>query len=267
MWSPEQYERFKAERHQPFDDLLALIARRPNMRVVDLGCGTGELTRELHESLEATETLGIDDSETMLLKAEHFEGEMLHFERGNIEAFIADEPFDLVFSNAALHWVPDHESLFARLTGFLSPHGQLAIQMPANDSHPSHRVAADVAVELGLPRRPDYVLCVERYAELLYRLGYTQQHVRMQVYGHLLPSSADVVEWVRGALLTHYEALLSPDRFADFVDVYRARLAEALGESTPYFYTYKRVLLWAILGTEVVRPHHDNSHAHRAPVA
>jgi trans-aconitate 2-methyltransferase len=111
------------------------------------------------------------------------------------------------------------------------------------------------------------VLCVERYSELLHRLGYARQHVRMQVYGHLLPSSADVVEWVRGALLTHYEALLSPDRFADFLDVYRARLAEVLGERAPYFYTYKRVLLWAILGTEVVRPHHDSPHAHRAPLA
>lgn len=259
MWSPEQYERFKAERHQPFDDLLALVHRRPNMRVVDLGCGTGELTRELHEGLEASETIGIDDSETMLLKAGHFEGELLRFERGDIEAFVADEPFDLVFSNAALHWVPDHESLFARLTGFLSAVGQLAVQMPANDTHPSHRIAADVAIELGLEARPDHVLCVERYAELLHRLGYEQQHVRMQVYGHLLPSSADVVEWVRGALLTHYEALLSPERFADFVDVYRARLAEALGDHRPYFYTYKRVLLW---GSRVTPPR--GSYAARA---
>ena len=266
MWSPEQYERFKAERHQPFDDLLALVQRRPGMRVVDLGCGTGELTRELHESLEASETLGIDNSESMLLKARQFEGESLHFERGDIEQFAPDTPFDLIFSNAALHWVPDHESLLARLTGFLKPHGQLAIQMPANDSHTSHRVAADLAVEFGLAPRPDHLLCVERYAELLQRLGYTRQHVRMQVYGHLLPSSADVVEWVRGALLTHYEELLSPDRFSDFVDAYRVRLAEALGERAPYFYTYKRVLMWAILGADVVRPH-DNSHADRAPLA
>ena len=266
MWSPEQYERFKAERHQPFDDLLALVQRRPNMRVVDLGCGTGELTRELHESLDAAETLGIDDSESMLLKARQLEGDALRFQQTSIESFAADEPFDLVFSNAALHWVADHESLLARLTGFLSPHGQLAIQMPANDSHASHRVAAHLAVEFGLAPRPDPLLSVEQYAELLHRLGYTRQHVRMQVYGHLLPSSADVVEWVRGALLTHYEAMLSPDRFAEFVDAYRARLAEALGEHRPYFYTYKRVLLWAILGAEV-RPRHDNSHAHRAPLA
>lgn len=245
MWSPEQYERFKAERHQPFDDLLALIERRPRMRVVDLGCGTGELTRELHDALSASETVGIDDSETMLLKAGHFEGEMLHFERGSIEAFVADEPFDLVFSNAALHWVPDHERLFTRLAGFLGNHGQLAIQMPANDTHASHRVAAEVAESFGLEARPDHVLCVERYAELLHRLGFKRQHVRMQVYGHVLPSAADVVEWVRGALLTHYEALLSPERFVEFVDTYRSRLGAVLPEERPYFYTYRRILLWA----------------------
>jgi trans-aconitate 2-methyltransferase len=244
MWSPEQYERFKAERHQPFDDLLAMVERRPRMRAVDLGCGTGELTRELHEALAAEETVGIDDSETMLLKAGHFEGQMLHFERGSIEAFVADEPFDLVFSNAALHWVPDHEQLLTRLTRFLAPDGQLAVQMPANDTHASHRVAADVATEFGLAPRPDHLLSIERYAELLHRLGYKRQNVRMQVYGHLLPSSADVVEWVRGALLTHYEALLSPERYVEFVDAYRARLAEELGDERPYFYTYKRVLMW-----------------------
>jgi trans-aconitate 2-methyltransferase len=245
MWSPEQYERFKAERHQPFDDLLALIERRPHMRLVDLGCGTGELTRELHDALAARETVGIDDSETMLLKAGHFEGEMLHFERGSIEAFVADEPFDLVFSNAALHWVPDHEQLLTRLTGFLSNNGQIAIQMPANDPHASHRVAAAVAESFGIAPRPDYILCVERYAELLHRLGYKRQHVRMQVYGHVLPSAADVVEWVRGALLTHYESLLSPERYAEFVDTYRARLADVLPDQRPYFYTYRRILLWA----------------------
>ncbi len=91
-WAPEQYERFRTERKQPFLDLVALIERRPRMRVVDLGCGTGDLTRELHETLGAEETVGIDDSDTMLLKSGHFEGEMLRFERGSIEAFVTDKP-------------------------------------------------------------------------------------------------------------------------------------------------------------------------------
>ena len=58
MWTPEQYERFKDERAQPFWDLVALVEDRPRMRVVDLGCGTGELTRKLHEHLSATDTRG-----------------------------------------------------------------------------------------------------------------------------------------------------------------------------------------------------------------
>ena len=243
MWSPEQYERFKAERKQPFLDLVSLIDRRPRMRVVDLGCGTGELTRELHDTLEASETLGIDDSETMLLKSGHFGGEMLRFEKGNIEAFVSEHPFDLIFSNAALHWVPAHEQLLVRLTNFLQTNGQIAIQMPANDSHASHQVAARVAQDFGLAPRADYVLPVERYAELLHRLGYERQHVRMQVYGHLLPSADDVVEWVRGALLTDYESRLG-NRFEEFLAAYREQMHATLGDERPYFYTYKRVLLW-----------------------
>ncbi|HEX6085850.1 MAG TPA: methyltransferase domain-containing protein [Thermoanaerobaculia bacterium] len=245
MWSPEQYSRFAAERKQPFTDLASLIEQRPRMRVVDLGCGTGELTRELHDSLGADETVGIDDSETMLLKAGHFNGEMLRFEKGSIEAFVTERPYDLIFSNAAFHWIPNHEQLLTRLTNFLSARGQLAVQMPANDTHPSHRVAGEVARDFGLEPRPDHVLPVERYAELLHRLGYARQNVRLQVYGHVLPSADDVVEWVRGALLTHYQSQLAEDRFEEFLATYRRRLRAVIGEERPFFYTYKRILMWA----------------------
>ena len=243
MWSPEQYARFQSERRQPFDDLLSLVEPRPKMRIVDLGCGSGELTREMHEKLGAEETLGVDSSETMLLKAGHFGGEMLRFEKGEIEAFVTDEPYDLIFSNAAFHWVPDHEQLFVRLTNFLAADGQLAVQMPANDDHASHRVAAEIAREFGVEPRVDYVLPPERYAELLHRLGYKRQHVRLQIYGHVLPSTGDVVEWVRGALLTHYEAQLGA-RYEEFLQAYRTRLQAEIGDERGYFYTYKRVLMW-----------------------
>jgi trans-aconitate 2-methyltransferase len=239
-WSPEQYERFKSERAQPFWDLAALIEHRPKMRIVDLGCGTGELTRALHDHLHAEETLGIDSSETMLLKSSAFGHELLRFEKGTIESFVADRPFDLVFSNAALHWVADHSSLLRRLTSFVGREGQIAIQMPANDDHPSHRTAAEVARELSISPRPPHVMAPEEYATLLFELGYKRQHVRMQVYGHVLPSSADVVEWVRGSLLTFYER--DDPRF---LDRYRERLMCILGDQRPYFYTYRRVLMWA----------------------
>lgn len=242
MWSPEQYERFAQERRQPFVDLAALVRRRPGMRIADLGCGPGDLTRELHEMLAASETLGVDSSEAMLAKARPLETTTLHFAAARIED-LDGGPFDLVFSNAALHWVAGHEQLFTRLTKLLAPHGQLAVQMPANDDHASHRIAAEVGRDFGLPARPDFLLPVERYAELFHRLGYAEQHVRLQVYGHLLPSAGDVVEWVRGALLTHYQARLPAERFDEFLDAYRARLQEEIGDVRPYFYTYKRLLL------------------------
>lgn len=242
-WNPDQYERFKQERAQPFHDLLALIEHRPRMRVADLGCGTGELTRELHDHLQAEETIGVDNSETMLLKSKAFEGEMLRFERGEIDSFLADKPFDLIFSNAALHWVPDHEKLLHQFVALLSPRGQVAIQFPANDDHPSHRIAAELALEYGIKPRPDYLLPVERYATLLHHLGFKRQHVRLQVYTHELPSSEAVVEWVRGALLTDYQSRLG-DRFLEYLEKYRSRVVAALGPVTPFLYTYNRVLIW-----------------------
>ncbi len=243
MWNPEQYERFKTERALPFRDLLALIEHRPRMQIVDLGCGTGELTRELHEHFSAAETLGIDSSETMLLRSGSG-GEVMRFEKGDIEAFVTDRPYDLVFSNAALQWVPDHEKLFAKFASFLTPHGQIAIQMPANDDHPSHATAAEVAREMQFEPRADYVLPPEQYASIFHRLGFKRQHVRLHVYGHELASAADVVEWNRGALLTDYEERLGA-RFPQFLETYTERLMERLSTATPFFYTYKRILLWA----------------------
>ncbi len=242
-WNPEQYERFKNERKQPFRDLLALIEHRPRMRIVDLGCGTGELTRELHQHFNAAESIGIDNSETMLLKSGAFGGEMLRFERGNIEAFVADQPFDLIFSNAALHWAPDHPTLFRKLASFLNERGQIAVQMPANDDHPSHAVAAEVARSFGIAPRHDPMLPVEEYATLLHAIGFKRQHVRLQVYGHELESSASVIEWVKGSLLTDYERKLG-DRYGQFLEQYSSRLLAKIGDHTPYLYTYKRILMW-----------------------
>jgi trans-aconitate 2-methyltransferase len=242
-WDVDQYERFKSERAQPFRDLAALIEPRPNMRILDLGCGTGELTRELHEQLSASETLGIDSSESMLAKASP--SSTVHFQLGDIESFTTDHPFDLVFSNAALHWIRNHERLFTRLVSLLAPDGQLAIQMPANHDHPSHRIAAEVASSFGIEPRAVNILAPESYAALLHRLGFTSQHVRLQVYGHVLPSTADVVEWTKGSTLTPYRERLSPDRYDEFLNEYTRRLLNSLGDQRPYFYTFKRVLLWA----------------------
>src|SRR4051812_15530113 len=165
-WSPTQYEKFKSERAQPFHDLAALVEHRPRMRVVDLGCGTGELTRALHEQLQAEETLGIDNSASMLATAPSAPG--LRFENAGIESFDG-EGLDLIFSNAALHWIEDHERLFARLGGMRAPRGQLAVQIPFTHDHLSQPTPPELAPKFGAePRRPP-LLPPERYAALLHR--------------------------------------------------------------------------------------------------
>ena len=117
--------------------------------------------------------------------------------------------------------------------------------MPANHDHPSHRIAAEVAASFGIEPRTVNVLAPESYAALLHRLGFARQHVRLQVYGHILPSTADVVEWTKGTTLTPYREGLSPDRYEEFLAEYADRLVATLGNSRPYFYTFKRVLIWA----------------------
>ena len=249
-WNPAQYERFRDERSRPFFDLLDLVQPRPEMRVVDLGCGTGELTRELHQRLSARETIGIDNSPAMLAKSAAFAGDGLRFDHGDIGAFTSEGGYDLVFSNAALQWVPDHQPLFRRLTAALTERGQLAVQMPANNDHPSHLTAFAIAGEppfreaLGGYERQWPVLAPEAYATLLHRLGYRRQHVRLQVYAHELESREAVVEWVRGSLLTDYERRLPTDLWPHFLERYRERLLPQLEDARSFFYPFKRVLMW-----------------------
>ena len=99
----------------------------------------------------------------------------------------------------------------------LAPNGQLAVQMPANHDHPSHRIAAELAPSFGIEPRTVNILAPERYAALLHRLGFARQHVRLQVYGHVLPSTRDVVEWTKGSTLTPYREALSSERYEEFL--------------------------------------------------
>lgn len=252
VWSPDRYARFRDERSKPFFDLLALVKPRPAMRVVDLGCGTGELTQAMHRQLGASDTLGLDNSDAMLAGSAQFAGEGLRFERGDLAAFEPAESYDLVFSNAAIQWVSGHLDLLCRLTRALKPSGQLAIQMPMQDEHASHRTAHQVAAEspfrenLGGFIRREPLLLAEEYAGLLDRLGYSEQNVRVQIYGHHLPTRDDVIEWVKGTLLTDYQKRLGAALFERFLLRYRELLMERLEDRRPFFYTYKRILIWGL---------------------
>jgi trans-aconitate 2-methyltransferase len=257
-WDPAQYDRFRAERRQPFTDLLSLLAPVPGGRAIDLGCGTGELTVALHRHLQAAETVGIDRSAAMLAGAERPAGEAVTFRQRDIADFPdpggGDGTYDVVAANASLHWVADHPAALARLAGALRERGQLAFQVPANHDHPSHALAREVASEApfaaalaGAAVAEPQTLAPEAYAVVLHQLGFSSQLVRLQVYGHVLDASADVVEWVKGTLLTPYKERLDPETYGAFVARYSARLIETVGDQRPYFYPFKRILCWARL--------------------
>ena len=246
-WDPGQYHRFAAERRRPFDDLVGLVQPVPGGTVVDLGCGTGELTAELHRRLGAAATVGIDSSTAMLQQAASHTGAGLRFEHGALAAWAPVEPVDVVFANASLQWVPDHPALLASLVAGLAASGQIAFQVPANHDHPAHTVAAELGAELGLmPVGPAAsVLAPETYATVLHDLGLGVQHVRLQVYGFELPTASDVVEWTKGTLLTGYRAQLDAAAYDRFETRYRQRVEDRLGDQRPYFYAFKRILAWA----------------------
>jgi trans-aconitate 2-methyltransferase len=257
-WRPEQYEKFAGERAQPFWDLLDLVEGRQIPRAVDLGCGTGELTEAAATRLAVEDMVGIDSSPAMLDRAAGRSRPGLRFAGGDIGSWSSGgdhDSMDLVLANASLHWVPDHPGVVTRWWSSLAPGGQLAVQMPANADHPSHRVARQLAAAepfrsaMGGAPPPDpvaaNVLAPEQYAILLDHLGARRQHVRLQVYPHVLASSAEVVEWVKGTSLTRIFAALPTELHEPFVDEYRRRLLTEIGDRSPYFYPFKRILFWA----------------------
>lgn len=215
---------------------------------MDLGCGDGRLTAALRGVVGASSVLGIDSSAAMISAAADHAADGIRFELGDIADWEQPDSWDIVFANASLHWVPDHAAALARCARSLHPEGQLAVQVPANSDHPSHRLAAELAAEWLDEPPPDpverNVLPPERYAELLDELGFGRQHVRLQVYPHRLASTVQVVEWVKGTVLTRFKEQLDPPTWGRFVDTYRDQLIARLGDRTPYLFLFKRILLW-----------------------
>jgi trans-aconitate 2-methyltransferase len=229
-WNPDQYHRFRNERLAPFEDLVRWLRVRPGIKAVDLGCGPGELTRRLAALLPESDVVGIDSSAEMLPKESGFE-------LARIEDFSGE--YDLIFSHAALQWVDDHSTLFAKLWSSLKPGGQLLVQMPYNFDHASHLAAARVARSLGQNVRAFPMLTVEDYARMLYDLGALDFEVILKVYPHVLADAGAIVEWTKGTLLTAYTVT------EEFLAAYQAEVREAC-PGAPVFYGFKRLLMTAI---------------------
>ena len=143
-WSPEQYLKFEAPRFRPALDLLGRITLAAPQVVYDLGCGTGSACGVMAARWPQAQITGVDDSDAMLAQAaKDLPG--LRFIRQGLAGWQPEQPADVIFSNAALHWLPGHGELFPRLMDCLAPGGVLAVQMPYNFAAPSHTLIVDAA--------------------------------------------------------------------------------------------------------------------------
>lgn len=262
-WNPQQYERFKSERAAPFEDLLALIEKRAELspieviEVIDLGCGTGQLTAQLASLWPHAQVLGIDASAEMLAQAPV--QPRLQFKQQTIESTVAGgNQWDLVFSHAALQWIDDHQQLWPQIWSLVRPGGQLAIQMPSNHGHTTHQLlrklvsAEPFCSALSGWKRPLPVLGIEAYAHLLYDLGASQIQVLEKVYPHVLESAEELVQWMKGTAMVPYLERLSADLAASLVQAFRAEIQVAFPES-PVFYGFRRTLIYAQKESESVK--------------
>jgi trans-aconitate 2-methyltransferase len=265
-WDPDQYRKFANERELPFWELVGLIDGARVGSMVDLGCGDGQLTIDAAARLGAERALGVDSSKAMIERASRLADPARRFQLGDIAGWTADASFDLVLANASLQWVPNHAEVLARWWEALAPRGQLAVQVPFNADHPAHLVATQVAATEpfvsamnGMPPVDPVaanVLDPAQYATVLDQLGAVTQHVRVQVYPHHLPSSESVLEWVKGTTLTRFVKVLPDDLYARFLEAYRERLLDTIGDSQPYFYPFKRILMWARRSPNGATRHH-----------
>lgn len=248
-WDPKQYHKFQAERSAPFIDLLALVEIRPNLRVVDLGCGTGELTRQLADTLPNSDVIGIDSSSQMLdaARANAASAPNLRFQQGDQSQLTGE--WDLIFSNAALHWTENHAELIPNLYRRLTPGGQIAVQVPSNHNHISHQIYRETASEEPFKsilkgfQRYVPVLSIDDYARLLFESGAEDIVSFEKVYAHVLEDSDAVVEWISGTALVPYFERLGQHK-EEFVNAIRVKMRAALPE-TPVFYPFRRTLFSA----------------------
>ncbi|HEX9988423.1 MAG TPA: methyltransferase domain-containing protein [Chloroflexia bacterium] len=247
-WDPDVYHKFQSERAAPFDDLLRLVNVRENLRVVDLGCGTGELTRQLADHLPASEVVGIDNSPEMLERAQAHARPGLCFEQAAIESVSGE--WDLVFSHAALQWVDGHDTLVPRLLSLVATGGQIAVQMPSNAGHFTQRLIRDMAAEepyrtaLDGWMRISPVLSIDQYADLLYAHGGRDLTVFEKVYPHVLDGPDDLADWTSGTVLVPYMERLPDELKPPFMQEYRRRL-RARWPNGPVFYGFRRTIFAA----------------------
>lgn len=230
-WDPAQYAQFSDERSRPFFDLTGQIGAEQPRQVVDLGCGSGELTATLAQRWPAATVRGLDASAEMIERASAVAGGRLSFALAEAADFDASGT-DVLVSNALLQWVPGHQALLRDWAGQLNAGGWLAFQVPANFGSPSHRLMRELAGSdrwrdrLAGVLRHDAVAEPAQYLDSLVTLG-LRVNAWQTSYLHVLQGSDPVLDWVRGTGLRPVLQALGEDEAAEFSAEYAALLREA----------------------------------------
>ena len=248
-WDPKKYNDFKDERSKPFDDLTSHIIDKPNLKVIDLGCGTGELTKKLSQKLTNPIVLGIDNSAEMLAKAPL--GNDLQFEERTIlEQLNVEEKWDLIFSNAALQWIDNHNNLFPKIISLLNPGGQLAVQMPQQNENILNKILFNLVKEepfksyLKNWSRPSPVLTLDEYAKILFENGGRNMTIYEKVYPLISTNTNDFFDFISGSALTVYQERLNESEFGELSNAFKKRI-DMHFPIVPSIYAFRRLILHA----------------------
>ena len=230
-WNPDIYLAFEGPRFRPVVDLVGRIGLDAPGRVVDLGCGTGSGTLLMKSRWPDSHFTGVDGSAEMLAKA-RAEDPDIDWVEADLDQWAPDQPVDLVFTNAALHWLDHHDALFPRLLAMLAPGGQLAVQMPRNYHAPGLALVNETALDGPWADRLRPVVRPVPVSEPRFYYDLIAPRVKSfdmweTDYIQVLEGDNPVADWTKGAWMSPLlNALDEPERAA-FETEYRRRVAAA----------------------------------------
>lgn len=248
-WNPDIYNKFKEKRYEPFYDLIGHIEAKPNMSILDLGCGTGEQTKIMADKFADSTVLGVDASAEMLSKVPTEQN--ISFAQRSIEAQLQlMDKWDVIVANASLQWVDDHTALFPTLILRLLPGGQLAVQMPSQKENLLNQILYKLVHEAPYVNvlkdviHHSPVLSLDAYTQLLFANGAKDVLVYQKVYPILAQSAETLYEFIAGSALVPYMEKLQEPMKSAFVKEFKDRIAGHF-TSLPMVYSFKRILLVA----------------------
>ncbi len=251
-WNPDLYLRYAAYRARPADDLLPRLTLSVHGDIYDLGCGPGTLTKRLKEKWPARHVTGIDSSLEMLAAAAEKFPTSIEWQPADITTWTAPRPAALVFANASLHWVNNHEILLPQIMRQVMPGGVLAIQVPKSGGQPYHTCIEKLATTdkwrarfKGIHPHSD-PLAAQVYYDLLSPLADTVD-IWETDYHHVLEGENPVTEWISSTGLVPFLSVLNETEKADYLADYSACAAKAYARQSDgkVLFTMRRLFIVA----------------------